>query len=184
MEEKKSNSSGALVVGIGFLVGLGIALGIGWGVFPSLLFSKEKPEVNFPHAMHMDMSCEDCHYFRDDGSYSGAPGISNCRQCHEEMMTESEDERILVEEYIQQDKEIQWKVYAWQPDNVYFSHNAHVGEDVQCTRCHRDVVDEMQMPVYQENRLTGYSRSTMKMVECEKCHAENGASNACHICHK
>jgi hypothetical protein len=100
-------------------------------------------------------------------------------------MTESEDERILVEEYIQQEREIPWLVYAWQPDNVYFSHAAHTEEQgIECVRCHRDVSAEEKMPVYKENRLTGYSKNTMKMVECEKCHAEKGASNSCHICHK
>jgi hypothetical protein len=24
----------------------------------------------------------------------------------------------------------------------------------------------------------------MKMWQCERCHAESGASNACYVCHK
>lgn len=183
MEEKKDHS-GAIIGLASFMVGLALALAVGWFVFPKVLFSKEKQPLNFPHSAHQDSSCEDCHFLREDGSYSGTPGINNCKECHEEPMTESEDERILVEEYIQQDKEIPWKVYTWQPDNVYFSHVPHMGKGMECTRCHRPIEGEEKLPEYRANRITGYSKSTMKMVECEKCHADQGASNACHVCHK
>lgn len=182
--EWKKDYLGKLVGLASLSVGFILALVVGWVIFPNLLFSEEKQPLNFPHGAHQDTSCEDCHSFREDGTYAGIPGITNCRECHEEMMTDSEDERILVEEYIQQDKEIPWKVYAWQPDNVYFSHIPHVGEKMECIQCHRAVEEEAELPAYRKNRITGYSKSTMKMVECEKCHAAQGASNACHICHK
>ncbi|SHF32172.1 Class III cytochrome C family protein [Desulfacinum infernum DSM 9756] len=183
-EVKNSTSKKGLGI-VFFLAGFVGALILGWVVFPNLLYSSKTQPVTFLHSSHEDSSCEDCHYFRDDGSYSGVPGVAKCAECHEEPMTESEDERILVEEYIQQEREIPWLVYAWQPDNVYFSHAAHTEEQgIECVRCHRDVSAEEKMPVYKENRITGYSKNTMKMVECEKCHAEKGASNSCHICHK
>jgi hypothetical protein len=47
-----------------------------------------------------------------------------------------------------------------------------------------DASKEEKLPPFRENLITGYSKSTMKMVDCEKCHAEKGASNACEICHK
>jgi hypothetical protein len=205
MEEKRSNSVGIGVFLVCFLVGLVCALAVGWVLFPKVLFSEERQPINFPHASHQDSSCEDCHYLREDGTYSGVPGIENCRECHEEPQTDSEDEQILVEKYIQEDKEIPWKIYARQPDNVYFSHAAHLGEGMECTQCHRKVEDEEQLPPYLSNRLTGYvahksgtegytangrewlvgyGRSTMKMIDCEKCHVEKGASNACGVCHK
>jgi hypothetical protein len=184
MEEKKGNASGIGVFVVSFLVGLAGALMVGWIVFPNLLFSEQQQPINFSHEAHQDSSCEDCHSFNDDGVYSGIPGIDNCAECHEEPMTDSEDERILVEEYILKEKQIPWKVYAWQPDNVYFSHAAHIGEDMECTTCHRAVEGESKSPPFFQNRITYYSKSTMKMVECEKCHAEKGASNACGLCHK
>ena len=39
-------------------------------------------------------------------------------------------------------------------------------------------------PAYYENRISGYSKDTMKMWECERCHASMGTSNACFVCHK
>jgi len=185
MKRHTWNESGKAVLGgVIFLAGFALALVFGWVIFPGLLFSQKNQPINFSHAAHQDSSCEDCHTFRDDGTYTGIPKLENCVQCHESQMGQSEDERILVEEYIQNEKEIPWKVYTWQPDNVYFSHAAHKVKNVACTECHRDVTNEQKNPAYKQNRITGYSSETMKMVECEKCHAQKGASNNCEICHK
>ncbi len=185
MKKQTTNESGnAVLEGIIFLVGFVIALVVGWVVFPKILFSESKQPFNFSHAAHQDSSCEDCHTFRPDGSYTGIPKLENCKQCHESQMGSTEDERILVEEYIQNEKEIPWRVYSSQPDNVYFSHASHKAKNVACTECHRDVAKEQKNPVYRENRITGYSSEIMKMEVCEKCHARQGASNNCEICHK
>jgi cytochrome c553 len=36
------------------------------------------------------MSCEDCHFFREDGTYAGKPALSACVECHEEPQGETE----------------------------------------------------------------------------------------------
>jgi c(7)-type cytochrome triheme protein len=182
--EKKTGELGQGGGTLFFFAGLIIAMIIGWVIFPRVLYSQKTQPINFRHSAHADSECVDCHRFRGDGTYSGIPGIENCRQCHEEAQGNSEDERILIEKYIQQDKEVPWLVYTRQPDNVYFSHAAHVKPKIDCTQCHRDVTKDEKLPVLQEDRLTGYSKDTMKMVTCEKCHAERNASNACHVCHK
>ncbi len=183
-EENKSASGGGVMGGIIFLAGFVLALIVGWVVFPNLLFSEKLQPLQFSHVSHQDSSCEDCHAFRPDGSYAGIPNINNCKECHESPMGSSEDERKLVEDYIQNDREIPWRIYSWQPDNVYFSHAPHKAKEIECTRCHRDVAEEKTLPAYKENRITGYSSRTMKMIECEKCHAEQGANNECWVCHK
>jgi hypothetical protein len=187
MREKSKESSGKSAVGVlVFLAGFAVALIFGWVIFPELLYSQKSQPVNFSHALpdHQGAGCEDCHTFREDGTYTGIPKIAKCQECHESTMTESQDEKVLVEEFIQQEKEIPWLVYAYQPDNVYFSHAPHQAKGVECVQCHRDITNEQKNPPYRENRLTGYSRSTMKMDACEKCHAEQAASNSCEICHK
>lgn len=160
------------------------AMVMGWIVFPNLLYSQKAQPVNFSHAAHQDNDCESCHKFRADGSYTGVPKISNCKECHESAQGSSEAERILVEEYVAKDREIPWKVYARQPDNVFFSHAPHKGKGIECVTCHRDVSKEASLPPFREDRITGYSISTMEMTECEKCHADKGVSNNCEICHK
>jgi hypothetical protein len=185
MNTHKSPGNGAKRLGwLVFFAGFVLSMIAGWLVFPRLLYSEKTQPIQFRHAAHEDSQCEDCHRFLPDGSYSGIPGVENCRQCHEQPIGESEQERILVEQYIEPDKEIPWLVYTWQPDNVYFSHAPHVKPDITCVRCHHDVTKEKELPPLRENRLTGYSKNTMKMVECEDCHVARGASNACQVCHK
>jgi menaquinone reductase, multiheme cytochrome c subunit len=181
----QNSTSGSVAMGIViFLVGFIGALVFGWVIFPNLLYSEKPQPINFSHSAHQDSGCEACHFFRSDGSYTGIPKVDNCRECHESAQGGSESERILIEEYIQKDREIPWQVYAWQPDNVYFSHAPHKGQGMECTRCHLDVAKADKLPPAKTNRITGYSISTMKMVECEECHAQKGASNNCEICHK
>ena len=89
-----------------------------------------------------------------------------------------------------------------------FANAAHVemGE-MECVTCHGDIGDSEHSRVYEENRLTGYSRDIwgkniaglkrntwdrMKMDDCAECHRENGVNQAsvqtgkggCFVCHK
>lgn len=168
-----------------FLVGLVAAIALGWWGFPRVLYSKKVQPIRFSHPVHVDdmgLDCEYCHYYREDGSFAGMPTTYSCAECHEEAVSDDPAEIKFVEEYVVPGKEVPWLVYQKQPDNVYFSHIAH--EDLDCTECHIDVASMDTPPVFYENRLTGYSKDTMKMWQCERCHAESGASNACYVCHK
>jgi menaquinone reductase, multiheme cytochrome c subunit len=183
-EEENKSASGKVVGGIVFFVGFIGALVIGWVVYPSFLYSEKAQPINFSHVAHQDTTCEDCHAFRPDGTYVGIPKIDKCKECHESQMGKEKSEQILVEEYIQKDREVPWLVYAYQPDNVYFSHAPHQAKGVKCESCHRQVKDEKTVPLYYEDRLSGYSKTTMRMIDCEKCHVEQNGSNNCEICHK
>lgn len=186
MDRKRSSQTG----GVAFLLlGLLVGLGIGWFVFPQVLYSEEAQPISFSHQAHVEnvgMFCEDCHYYREDGSYAGFPSTESCAQCHFDVIggeTESEKAQDrFVTEYVETGKEVDWITYQYQPDNVYFSHIAHDGWE--CTECHPDVGEAAEAPVAYVNRLTGYTKNTMKMWKCERCHAENGVSNACFVCHK
>ncbi|NCC23712.1 MAG: cytochrome C [Deltaproteobacteria bacterium] len=181
MSKKKS------CVVLPFVAGFVASLFLGWWGFPQLLYSEKTQPLQFSHKVHVEdqaMSCEDCHFYREDGSYAGLPTTESCASCHEAPMGDDPAEIEFVEKYVNEGdyKEVPWYVYQKQPDNVYFSHIAHDGVD--CTACHPDMAFNETLPVYYENRLTKYSKQTMKMWECERCHAENGASNACFVCHK
>lgn len=170
-----------------FAGGFIVSLFIGWWGFPKLLYSQKAQPIAFSHAVHVNdagMTCDQCHFFREDGSFSGLPTTESCAECHTEVLGESPEEQKFVEQYIDKgnNKLVPWYVYQKQPDNVYFSHAAHA--DLECTECHLDVASMDTPPPYQENKLTGYSRNTMKMWQCERCHANYGVSNACFVCHK
>jgi hypothetical protein len=186
-EENKQNGSGILGW-ILFFISFAGALFVGWGVFPQILFSTNPQPINYNHALHQEeagLSCEDCHFFREDGTYAGKPKLASCVECHEEAQGETEDEARLVSEFVEPEKEIPWISYTRQPDNVFFSHAAHVKmAEMACTECHRDVEKETKAPPVRINRLTGYPSEIMKMYVCEDCHAQENVSNACDVCHK
>jgi hypothetical protein len=119
-------------------------------------------------------------------------------------------EREYIVKYLIQGKEVPWLNYQYQPDNVYFSHQAHAALDIaelaemkddlssvvdksvfdepaeqNCNLCHLKDIDKNDTPpAFERNILSGYSKMTMKMWKCERCHALKGQPNACYTCHK
>ena len=187
-----------------FIAGFAASLLVGWVVFPKLLYSQKKQPFNFSHVTHadaVDEGCESCHFFREDGTYQGVPTLAQCVDCHEDVQGETKDEKIFVEKYVANEKEVPWLVYSRQPDCVFFSHAAHVKKaGMECVTCHGPMGEAESLPVYEENRLTGYSRDIwgrniagikknswdrMKMDDCADCHQkETGHKGYCFECHK
>lgn len=189
-----------------FIVGLVAALLVGWWLFPKVLYSQKEQPIRFSHVTHVEdagMYCEDCHYVREDGTFNGIPTTEACAECHSFPMGEDPAELKFVNHYVLPEKEVDWIVYQHQPDNAFFSHAAHNFE--KCTECHMDIYEEQQdfcsechppvagtdtPPVAHVNRITNYTKTTMKMWQCEACHAipdhldGTMANNACHTCHK
>ncbi|MBZ2170869.1 menaquinone reductase multiheme cytochrome c subunit QrcA [Nitratidesulfovibrio sp. SRB-5] len=211
MEDRQLNSSdcakdGGKCCGGGitpFLVGLVVSLIFGWWVFPDMMYSKKEQPIRFSHKVHMEsagMECKQCHVLREDGTFAGLPSTASCADCHSDVLGSDPEEARFVNEYVKTGKEVKWLVYQIQPDNVFFSHAAHsldgcnqchdFKESELCAQCHPDVANSDSAPTYFENKLTGYSKQTMKMWQCERCHANENhygvtnSSNACFVCHK
>ena len=139
MNQEKSSSSGNKALGMVFFCWALSGLIVGWLVFPNLIYSQKAQPINFSHVAHQGEDCESCHSLRADGTYSGIPRLDRCRECHESAQGSSEAEAKLISDYVEKNRELPWRVYAWQPDNVYFSDAPHKGQGLECTRCHRDV---------------------------------------------
>ncbi|THB63887.1 MAG: cytochrome C [Desulfovibrio sp.] len=199
-----------------FFVGFVAALVVGWWIFPKVLFTEETQPIEFSHKTHMEEavdSCEYCHFEDTDAGlmFSGLPTTEQCVDCHMAPLGDTEAELEFVE-MIEAGEEVEWLVYQRQPDNAYFSHMAHSLDNcgmchpefedspqALCNQCHPDLIEaEGSLPI-EVNRLTGYTTETMKMWECEECHAypdhvydlnDDGhldatdANNGCHVCHK
>jgi hypothetical protein len=201
-----------------FLAGLLPALFIFWIIYPMALYSKQEQPLNFSHAVHMDEDrvdgiegdteaerCLYCHAFRKDGTFVGIPKLETCTECHDDpdmAFGESADEEQFLRDYVADAQEVPWLSYSRQPDCVYFSHIAHVTVGgVDCKTCHGTLAETDRLPVYQKNRISGYSINIwgtnivgykknpwdrMKMDDCAECHTQRGHEehNACFVCHK
>jgi len=208
--EESGNGGGAAIV-LFFIFGLIASLVVGWVIFPQLLYSQKKQPVEFNHVLHNDQvenGCESCHFFRDDGTFSGVPKLSQCIDCHEEVNGEDPAEEKFVNEYVLEEQEVPWLIYSRQPSNVFFSHAAHVKmAQMDCVTCHGDIGESESLKVYEENRISGYSRyiwgrniagfkrnpwDRMKMDDCSECHQKENVNQksvqtkkgGCFVCHK
>jgi len=179
-----------------------IFLGLGFWAIPNLLYAEKAQPFEFSHQVHLKQAdgCKTCHYLRDDGSFSGLPGLETCKECHSDQpMGETPAEKKFVEDYLVPGKPIPWLVYAKQPNCVFFSHAAHTkSAGLECEKCHGNHGKSNKLPPYEYNWISTYSRNIwgknilglggppdrMKMDDCAKCHRENGVRDACFVCHK
>jgi len=189
---------------ITFGFGLACALLAGWLVFPRVLYVQRFQPLEFHHQTHAEKSgvtqCNQCHALRDDGEFVGVPPLETCAACHAEKMGTSKDEATLVDDYVKTGQEVPWRVYAQQPANVWFSHAIHMRRAaLACTECHSTYGESNQVKVYEQNRISGYSRDIwghsisrlrraphdgMDMSDCEDCHRRHGVEAGCLACHK
>ena len=64
-----------------FLVGLVVALILGWAVLPALMQKELKQPIAFNHVLHVDeqgIDCAQCHFTGPDGQFSGVPTTATC----------------------------------------------------------------------------------------------------------
>ena len=94
-----------------FMAGALAALGAGWAGFPRVIYKSKPQPVDFSHKIHAEKAgtnCEDCHAFRDDGSYSGIPRLEKCTGCHAAPMGTSAAEKAFIETYVTPNREPEW----------------------------------------------------------------------------
>lgn len=176
---------GALVFGFG----VATALAAGWFAFPRALYFRSEQPVAFQHKTHAEKSgaaqCADCHSFREDGAFGGIPRMEACAACHAERVGKSQAEATLVDGYIKKGRETPWRELYRQPPNVWFSHTVHTRlAALTCQECHGGYGDADDLPLYERNRISGYSRKVMDMNGCEDCHRQRGVEVSCLGCHK
>lgn len=182
---------------VAVLAGVAVALGVGWAGFPRIIHKSHAQPVDFSHKIHAEKAgakCEDCHVFREDGSFAGVPALDKCAGCHAAGMGTSAAEKEFIERYVTPQQEPQWFSYSRQPENVFFSHAAHVKRGgVACDSCHGNLGDSDHLPLYEVDRVSGYSRDiwgrsgrpAMTMDGCVACHRQKKlAEHSCLDCHK
>lgn len=186
-----------------FAFGVACSLFVGWVVFPRVLYVQKAQPLAFHHKTHAEKSgtadCGQCHVQRSDGEFAGVPSTDTCAGCHSTQMGTTKAEATLVNLYVKTGQPVPWLVYSQQPANVWFSHAVHVKvAGLACKECHAMGQSDL-MPVYEQNRISGYSRDIwghsmsrlrrapgdgMKMSDCESCHQRRGVQVGCLGCHK
>ncbi len=135
--------------------------------------------IAYDHKKHVeeaDLDCLDCHKRVLTHQKATIPNIEVCQECHDEAMTESEEEKKLVE-YISENRQIPWIQVHRVPDHAYFSHRRHVALGrVDCEQCHGNV-SAMSRP---------FSKPAVKitMEWCLECHEKNSVDLDCATCHR
>ena len=179
-----------------FLAGLAAALGAGWAGFPYAIYSSRPQPVDFSHKIHTEKAgakCEDCHAFRADGTFAGTPTLDKCSGCHAAPMGSTPAEKDFIDRYVTPQREPEWLSYARQPENVFFSHAAHVKPgNLKCETCHGALGESDRLPRFQRDRISGYSRDIwgnagrpgMTMDDCIRCHRQQDRRDSCLDCHK
>ena len=186
-----------------FLAGMVAALAAGWRGFPVVLYQQVPQPVDFSHRVHAEkagVKCEDCHFLREDGTFTGVPVLDKCSGCHAQAMGATLKEKNFIARYVTPNREIPWKVYSRQPMNVWFSHAPHIKlAKFECKECHGAHGNTDKLRPYEQNRISGYSRDiwgqsiarvgfeprrTMKMDDCADCHRKHGREHSCMECHK
>ncbi len=128
------------------------------------------------------------------------PATEICAGCHAEKLGTSKSEATLVDDYVKPGRETPWLVSARQPANVWFSHAIHTrGGGLACSECHGNYGETDETRIYEQNRISGYSRDVwghsisrlrraphdgMKMSDCEACHRRHNVEVGCLGCHE
>lgn len=158
-----------------FILALGFSIFL--IVFLFKLWGGTNQPILFNHKIHAenDLTCIDCHPYYMEHASSGRPNIETCAPCHEEALTESEQELKLLE-YIHNGDEIAWVRLFHVPEDVYFSHRVHVvvGK-LECDVCHGDIGESTRPPSKPRN---------LSMAACIDCHEKSQADNDCIACHR
>jgi hypothetical protein len=160
---RRAFAPGAVLVA-GFVVGC--AFLSGGGEEEGLAFGHRE------HVVEQGLSCTDCHRKAETDDAPGMPSMRQCMLCHEELDAEKPAERRIDTLFVE-GKLRRAESRAAYPDELVFSHLAHVERAQDCNACHADV-ETNDHP----SRL-----HRADMDDCTSCHAEHGAANECATCH-
>ena len=134
--------------------------------------------IQFNHLLHIQevgLECADCHKYFATGQHSGLPTLADCMECHEGGMTDSPEEKKLLELARDAPMTPFLKLFMM-PDHVYYSHRTHVTvAGLECASCHGDIAGTTTPPATPLMRIT--------MNTCLDCHTRNGVSDDCTRCH-
>jgi len=134
--------------------------------------------IPFSHGHHADdmgISCFFCHDGADRSQVAGMPSVDKCLLCHDVLLRDFPPLRPL-HEHAQAGTPVPWARVYRLPDYVFFNHQQHVLEGIDCGHCHGDVKGMERIALNQP----------IDMGFCVDCHRlpEHNVSVDCWLCHR
>ena len=125
------------------------------------------------HANHKQISCFFCHPGARMSTVADIPPLERCMLCHSRIITSYAPIKDLVSHYKENTPVLWEKVYSL-PDFVYFPHQMHIVNKIDCSQCHGDVKRMDRIVITQK----------INMGFCISCHRKNNAPIDCFTCHR
>lgn len=167
----------SLVVAGIVLVAL-LALGGVSIVYASKIRMEADQPIAFDHEVMVEegIGCLFCHTEARRSPAAGMPSVEKCMGCHAEIATDN-SEIQKVKAYWDRLEPIPWVREYRLPRFVYFSHQIHIAQGLNCERCHGDVGHmSIARPVV-----------TINMGWCLDCHETQSNVDQlrdCVVCHQ
>ncbi|MEW5982123.1 MAG: cytochrome c3 family protein [Acidobacteriota bacterium] len=135
--------------------------------------------IQFNHQKHVQtvgLDCSTCHQYYTERQHSGLPALALCQTCHGEPVTDSPEERKLIE-LAASSSPPEFKKLFRLPDHTFYSHRRHVSvAKLPCETCHGDIAATTEPPARPLLRVT--------METCTDCHAQQTVQTDCTPCHR
>lgn len=165
------------------LVGaLTVLMGVGGFAAGRAAFSPSRgvrQPIQFNHQLHVKtvgLECSVCHQYYAERQHSGLPDLGVCQACHQTPVTESPEEKKLVEFIASPDPPAFKKLFRL-PDHSYYSHSRHVTvAKLACAECHGGIADTTAPP---PRPLVSVTMNT-----CIDCHTRQNVQTSCTGCHR
>ncbi len=132
--------------------------------------------IEFSHRVHAgeyEIPCLYCHAGARRSHIAGVPSVERCMGCHKITAADKPEVQELAT-YWSEKKPIEWVRIHDLEDFVYFSHERHVKNGVDCSECHGEVAGMDRV----------YKVVSQHMGWCLDCHRTRDASIDCLTCHK
>lgn len=103
-------------------------------------YSPDQP-ILFSHKLHagdMKIDCQYCHIGVEKSRHAVVPAVATCMNCHT-VARKDRPQIIMLTEYFNENKPLQWKRIHKVPDYAYFNHSVHVNKGIDCVSCHGEI---------------------------------------------
>ena len=138
--------------------------------------AQDRQPIPFNHKFHagqLKLDCVFCHRSAHQSQTAGSPSLKLCMGCHQNIDAKKAGIQTLLDHWNTQ-RPVSWVRLQRLPDFVYFTHERHLAQGLQCTTCHGDVGQMTTTP----------RAATLEMGWCISCHQQRGASRDCLTCHQ